>query len=377
METTLEKTDVNPIQHSASTEIVTTRAAQEVQAAMVIAKKFPRNELAAIGRILQSCKRKGLADTAIYAYPRGGTQISGPSIRLAEAVAQNWGNIDFGIIELDQTDGESQVMSYAWDLESNTRVTKIFTVKHERKAKGIIKKLDDPRDIYELVANQGARRLRACILGVIPGDVIDDAVAECEKTLEGNNDEPLKDRIAKMIARFESLGVTVEMIEGRIQKNVSALLAIDIVNLGKIFKSINDVMSKKEDWFDSAPIKAPDTKPTKKKAAKVVTPKPATPPAKEEKPAKTEGETPAVIPPAAEEEEPLPSIDPDPVEPPASTEPAKPFIELLYDKLADAELNPDQLDAWAAKMKLDMTREGDAKRAYNNFDKVKGDIAKF
>ncbi|BBP90994.1 hypothetical protein BsIDN1_46120 [Bacillus safensis] len=43
-------------------------------------------------------------------------------------------------------------MAYAWDLETNTRQTKIFTVKHERKAKGAITKLNDPRDIYELVA---------------------------------------------------------------------------------------------------------------------------------------------------------------------------------------------------------------------------------
>ena len=139
-------------------DVAQTRQAQEVQAAMVIAKKFPRDETAAINRIIQSCKRTGLAEQAQYQYAKGGTKISGPSIRLAEAMAQGWGNIDFGIIELEQRQGESTVMAYAWDLETNTRQQKVFSVPHAYKADGRIKHLNDPRDIYETVANQGARR---------------------------------------------------------------------------------------------------------------------------------------------------------------------------------------------------------------------------
>ena len=54
---------------------------------MVIAKKFPRNETLAISRIMQACERLSLAESSLYAYPRGGTTVSGPSIRLAEALA--------------------------------------------------------------------------------------------------------------------------------------------------------------------------------------------------------------------------------------------------------------------------------------------------
>lgn len=156
---------------NSQTEMMVNRQAQEVQAAMVIAKRFPRNEVDSFNRILRSCQRKSLAETATYEYPRGGAKVTGPSIRLAEAMAQNWGNIDFGITELEQSNGESQVMAYAWDLETNTRQTKIFTVPHIRGTKKGNIPLTDPRDIYEMVANQGARRLRACILGIIPGDL--------------------------------------------------------------------------------------------------------------------------------------------------------------------------------------------------------------
>ena len=165
------------------------RAIQEVQAAMVIAKRFPRNVKDALDRILNSCTRTSLAEQALYTYSRGGTDISGPSIRLAEAVAQQWGNLQFGIRELEQRNGESTVEAFAWDLETNTRQVKVFQVPHTRytKSKGNTA-LSDPRDIYELVANQGARRLRACILGVIPGDVIDEAVRQCDVTLSASAD---------------------------------------------------------------------------------------------------------------------------------------------------------------------------------------------
>ena len=151
------------VQQGAGTEMMMSRQTQEVQAAMVIAQRFPRNVDASFARIMQNCKRKALAERAMYEYPRGGENVTGPSIRLAEMLAQNWGNIDFGIVELAQRPGESEVMSYCWDLETNTRQTKIFTVPHVRQTKKGAKALTDPRDIYEMVANQGARRLRACI----------------------------------------------------------------------------------------------------------------------------------------------------------------------------------------------------------------------
>ena len=234
-----------------TTEAMVSRQAQEVQAAMVIAKKFPRDVNAAFDRIKKACERRLLAENAVYEYPRGGTKVSGPSIRLAEALAQNWGNIDYGIMELEQKAGESSVMAYAWDLETNTRQTKIFTVKHERKARGSITKLDDPRDIYEMVANQGARRVRACILGVIPGDIVDAAVDMCQKTLISGHKEPLEDRLRSAFSLFKKeFGITKEMIQEYIGSNVDAFTEQDFLKIGRIYTSLRDGMAKKEDYFN-------------------------------------------------------------------------------------------------------------------------------
>lgn len=233
-------------------EAIISRQAQEVQAAMIIAKKFPRSQVDAFNRIMQACQRKSLAECAVYEYPRGGQKVSGPSIRMAEVLAQNWGNMDFGIVELERGKGESQVMAYAWDLETNTRQTKVFTVKHWRDRKdGKGSALTEERDIYEIVANQGARRVRACILGIIPGDIVDNALVECEETMKRGEKEPLADRIRNMVFVFSSeFNVSKAQIEKRFQHNVESLSENEMVSLKKIYRSLKDNMAEVGDFFD-------------------------------------------------------------------------------------------------------------------------------
>lgn len=228
---------------SAGTALATTRQAQEVQAHMVMAKKFPRDENQCMERILKACTRKTLAESAIYSYPRGGQEVTGPSIRLAECIAQNWGNIDFGYIELEQKNGESTVMAYAWDLETNVRQSKVFTVPHRRDTKSGSYPLTDARDIYELIANQAARRVRSCVLAIIPGDVIEAAAQQCEVTMKGgrlNSGMSLEELIADMVTHFADYNVTEEMLEAYIGKNIEAFNEKDVSKLRKVYTSLKD-----------------------------------------------------------------------------------------------------------------------------------------
>lgn len=258
---------------SVTAEMVTSRQTQEVQGQIIMAKKFPRDYAGSYNRIMQACQRKGLAEKAMYEYPRGGTKVVGPSIRLAEALAQNWGNMSFGIVELEQKAGESQVMAYAWDLETNTRQEKIFSVPHIRSTKKGNVSLTDPRDIYEMVANQGARRLRSCILGIIPGDVVEDAMEQCNQTLiesmrehsekknnksvqnskrgSGNSENSMEYLVNDMAALFEKeFSIPLESIEKYIGCKSSAFSMNDLVRLKRVAMSLRDGMVKREEIFE-------------------------------------------------------------------------------------------------------------------------------
>lgn len=274
------------------------RAIAEVQAAMMIARANPRDPIAAMDRILNACTRPTLADAAVYTYSRGGSDVSGPSIRLAEAMAQSWGNMQFGIRELDQRNGESTVQAFAWDVETNTRREVTFQVPHLRFTRSGAKRLEDPRDIYEMVANQGSRRLRACILAIIPGDVTEAAVQQCETTMAVKADTSA-DAMKKMAEAFGAFGVTREQIEKRIQRRLDAIQPAQVVALKKVYASLRDGMSVAADWFDPIEPEPGSTPPSAadkaKEAIKARGAKPAAAPAPAAPEAKPAGMSPEQI----------------------------------------------------------------------------------
>ena len=230
--------------------IEASRAIAEAQGKLVIAKRFPRNEIQAFANMKKACQRTGLANKAFYSYPRGGETVSGPTIRLAEELARCWGNIDFGIKELSQDNGKSEMQAYAWDLETNTMSVQNFTNPHAKEVRGKIKTLTSLRDIYENNANMAGRRLRARILAVLPADFVEEAVAECRKTLAGKNNIPLTDRVRKMVVEFEKLGVTQDMIEKRLGRGLDTMTAEDLTDYIGIFNSLKDKNTKVSEWFE-------------------------------------------------------------------------------------------------------------------------------
>lgn len=231
--------------------IESSRAIAEAQGKLFIAKRFPRNEITAHAKAMQACRRKGLAEKAFYSYNRGGGTVSGPTIRFAEELARCWGNIDYGIKELSQDSGKSEMQAYAWDLETNAISVQNFTNPHTREKGGKAVTLTSQRDIYEVNANMGARRLRARILAILPADFVEAAIEQCKATLAGEGDEPIVDRVKNMVTAFEKLGVTQEQIEKRLKRKLDTMTAADLVEYIGIYNAIKEGASKAGDWFDT------------------------------------------------------------------------------------------------------------------------------
>ena len=225
------------------------RALGEIQAMLTIAQSRPRDEIRAIQKITNACQRSRLAELSEYSYSKGGTAISGATIRLLEVIGQNWGNMTWGFRELSQEVGvESTVQAYAWDLENNVKITRDFVVPHSMSAYGRIKLLTDQREIYEWIANQAQRRVRTCLENCIPRDIIEDAREECQKTLKSSIDMS-EARIISLIKGFEKYGVSKAQVEARIQRNASAMEAAQYIALVRIGNSMRDGISVASDWF--------------------------------------------------------------------------------------------------------------------------------
>ena len=226
------------------------RTIATIKAQVFMAKQFPRDENAARIKVLRACQRPGLAAKAFYSYPKGGKNVTGPSIRLAEELAKAWGSIDFNIATVETRATETEALAYCWDLENNTRVSRSFIVPHKISTKNGEKILTDPRDIREQVLNQGARYLRSCLLAVIPGDLLDEAIEECNKTLQGVNRRPLIDRLRDMADLFQTrFSVPLSSIEKYFGYPMDVFTEQDGITLANIFNALKDGEVKRDDYF--------------------------------------------------------------------------------------------------------------------------------
>lgn len=188
------------------------KEAKQMEIAMVTAKRFPRDITAVESKIAYNCSRERLAMAAEYSFPRGGETISGASVRLLEVIAQCYGNVEFGVSEIQRYDGYSEGEAFAWDFENNIRVARKFTVPHFRDTKQGKKRVTDDRDIREVVFNYGSRNMRACLERVIPRDLVDYALERCRETLNAGG-KGLADRIQNCKEAFKEFEIDAILLE--------------------------------------------------------------------------------------------------------------------------------------------------------------------
>ena len=219
----------------------------EIQGAIAIAKRFPRNEDAAFEKLMKSAKRTSFAEEAAYSFPRGGASVEGPSVNIAREAARLWGNIRYGIDIIRDDDESRLIRGWAFDMESNVKVTAEDDFKKlvYRKSGGWVK--PDERDLRELTNRRGAILVRNCILQILPKDLIEDAMDQCKATLRTGAQQDPEAARKKIILAFSSISVTPEMLESKLGHNISQCSPDELAELRGIYKSIVDGNSK---WVD-------------------------------------------------------------------------------------------------------------------------------
>ncbi len=229
-----------PARVGQGTAVEQSRAVAEVQAAIVVAQQCPRDISAAIAAMRQSCTQPYLAERAFFRYSRAGSTITGPSVHLARELARVWGNVQYGLVEMRRDDeyGQSEMQSFAWDVQTNSRNSSTFIVPHRRDTKNGTKVLTDMRDIYENNANNGARRVREAIFAILPPWFVEEAKELCTKTLRDGGGKPLNLRVADAIKAFEGIGVTADRIETKLGRPSGKWTEHDVAQLQIVFRSI-------------------------------------------------------------------------------------------------------------------------------------------
>lgn len=244
------------------------REQSEIQAAIFLAKKFPRNEQAAFMSAIKAFERPAMAEVAQYKYPRGKTEVSGPSVYLARQLARSWGNLRYGMRVVSRDEQYTHIKGYALDLETNAYV------EHEDKFRNLIQRkvwkdgvsetkwvTPDERDLRELTNKHGAIATRNAILQILPPDLIDDVVAKSEETLRKVASKDLSanraDVTKALVQNFDKLGVSVEILEKRLGHALSIISESELSELRQIFFSIKQGETTREDHFEIKAQEAP------------------------------------------------------------------------------------------------------------------------
>jgi len=219
---------------------------QEIQGAMIMARRFPRDEKACFARLMRSCQRKTMAEKACYAFPRAGQTITGPSINLARVAGQCYNNLRWGLDVLRNDDSQVMIRGWAWDIENNIKVSAddSFAKLIYRKSGGWMK--PDERDLRELINRRGAILVRNCLLNILPRDLIEDAMGICRKTLKSEMKDPDSEKKI-LIINFMNYGVTTGMIDQYLEHDTWT--PDDILDLQAIYLTIKEGQSKVEDYF--------------------------------------------------------------------------------------------------------------------------------
>lgn len=229
----------------------TATAIQEIQAAVFLARRFPRDYDNAWQKLQKACMRKTLAEVARYMYPRGGSTISGPSVYLARVAAQCYGNLRWGLDILRNDQDSVLIQGWAWDIENNTKVPlqdsfEKLIYRKGKDGKGYWIKPDE-RDLRELINRRGAILIRNCLFNILPRDYIEDAIACSVRTLKADMKDPDSEK-KRLIVEFLNLGITVGMVNEYIGH--ANWTKDEIVDLKAILYTIKQGAASAADYFN-------------------------------------------------------------------------------------------------------------------------------
>lgn len=269
----------------ARTETATTAMAAQakanVEARFILALQRPRDIDTVRIKLLKECKRPGFAQVARYSKPVGGQRIEGASIRFAEAALRLMGNVlpetsviyddaQKRIVRVSVTDLETN-LTYSSDVSvektverSNLKPGQVplaSRVNSYGKTAYLIPATED--DIANKVNANVSKALRGHALRILPGDILEEAMELCIKTLESEAAvDPERER-KKIADAFASLRVMPTHLAEYLGHPIDQCSPSETVELRALYQAIKDGETT---WHAAVEQRSGDKKPAAGKA---------------------------------------------------------------------------------------------------------------
>lgn len=223
-----------------------------IRASVELAQVNPRDEGRCEARVLRAMQHPLMAEAAAYEYKRGRTKVTGPSVKLAREMARCWGNIQHGFKVVSEDEESIHIEGWAWDLETNSRTSKESRFKkliQRKRGDETVWEKPNERDLNELVMKRAALLQRNALLELLPTYLIDECLAEAERTLSGATAQAHKENpqelIRKTIGAFEPWGITAAQLENF----GGPWSAAKVQELRRIYNAVRDGQATLDEYF--------------------------------------------------------------------------------------------------------------------------------
>ena len=242
----------------------------EVDTQISTAKKYPRTLSKVKADMLSfATLDQETAESCFYTLPRGGKNIQGPSVRLAEIAVSCYGNLRAGsrIIDTISTGDSPHVVIQAvcHDLERNVAVTveKRRRIVGKKSKGGVI----DEDDI-NLAANAGAAiAFRDAVFKVVPGALIKPIFEQVKQVAIGDA-KTLSERRDRAVASFAKMGVSKDKVLAVLdKKKVDDIDLADLEVLFGLHTAIKDGQTTIDEAFSGKEAKASLNLPSQQEVA--------------------------------------------------------------------------------------------------------------
>ncbi|MGJ0397443.1 MAG: hypothetical protein ACR65U_14570 [Methylocystis sp.] len=199
-----------PAGYEASGSLAVSLARAEIDQQIATSRALPRSVQRAISNITTlATLDEETAEECIYAVPRGGKTIRGPSIRFAEIMASQWGNCRVGarVVHVDKIEGYVEAEGVFHDLETNVAQTaRVRRTIQAKRGRGI------DADMIQLAGAAACSIARRnAILSGIPKGIARKGYLAVESVIRGDI-KTLAERRDAALRVFTKIGVAEERI---------------------------------------------------------------------------------------------------------------------------------------------------------------------
>lgn len=208
------------------TAAVIERERAELETACTMAARFPRQRVSVDEACLAMCETPALARPkggAWYAFPRGGKTITGPTVKLARAMAARWGHVSSGVRVLARTEEHVHIEAFAHDRQTGVRFSfeDFFPILVQRKqGKGpdavTVMVVPDERDTRGLIARRGAYLERNCLLKLMPPELVEACMDAARRAAGRQIAKTLEVERVETLRAWKAMGISKARLEERL-----------------------------------------------------------------------------------------------------------------------------------------------------------------